>query len=64
MQLDHWVTNFQDEVLGSQVPILEVEQLYEEGLTALKAGARITKFLSIITSRKVREKLRKRAQKT
>ena len=44
----------------SHVPIDQVAQLYELELTALKAGARITGFLTILTTRKVRALLRQR----
>jgi hypothetical protein len=39
----------------SHVSIEQVAQLYERELTALKVGARITGFLTILTIRKVRE---------
>jgi hypothetical protein len=50
------------EVLAQQsyVPIDQVAQLYERELTALTLGARITGFLAILTTRKVREILRQR----
>jgi hypothetical protein len=44
----------------SHVPIDQVAQLYEHELTGLKVGARITDFLTILTTRKVREILRQR----
>ena len=44
----------------SHVPIDQVAQLYEHELAVLKAGARITSFLPILTTRKVREILRQR----
>ena len=44
----------------SHVPIDQVAQLYERELTALTVGARITGFLTILTTRKVREILRQR----
>ena len=48
--------------LESHMSIIDVEQLYEEELAVLKTGPHITNFLSIITSRKVRERLRRRAR--
>jgi hypothetical protein len=42
----------------SHVSIDQVAQLYERELAALKVGARITGFLIILTTRKVREILR------
>ena len=42
----------------SHVPIDQVAQLYERELAMLKVGARITGFLTILTTRKVREILR------
>jgi hypothetical protein len=42
----------------SHVSIDHVAQLYERELAALKVGARITGFLTILTTRKVREILR------
>ena len=44
----------------SHVPIDHVAQLYERELAALTVSARITGFLSILTTRKVREILRQR----
>jgi Protein of unknown function (DUF3562) len=44
----------------SHVPVDQVTQLYERELTALTVGARITGFLAILTTRKVREILRQR----
>jgi hypothetical protein len=44
----------------SQVPIDHVAQLYERELAVLTVGARITGFLTILTTRKVRELLRQR----
>jgi hypothetical protein len=44
----------------SHVSINQVAQLYERELAALKVGARITGFLTILTIRKVRELLRQR----
>jgi hypothetical protein len=44
----------------SHVSIDHVAQLYEHELAVLKAGARITSFLPILTIRKVREILRQR----
>jgi hypothetical protein len=44
----------------SHVSIDHVAQLYERELAALKVGARITGFLTILTIRKVREILRQR----
>jgi hypothetical protein len=48
------------EALAQQlyVPIDHVAQLYERELAALTVSARITGFLSILTTRKVREILR------
>lgn len=43
------------------VPIEQVAQLYEGELAGLAVGARITGFLTIITTRKVREVLRQRS---
>ena len=50
------------EALAQQlsVPIDHVAQLYERELAALTGSARITGFLSILTTRKVREILRQR----
>jgi Protein of unknown function (DUF3562) len=50
------------EALAQQlcVPIDHVAQLYERELAALTVSARITGFLSILTTRKVREILRQR----
>jgi hypothetical protein len=45
----------------SHVPIEQVAQLYEHELAGLKVGARITSFLTILTTRKVREILRQRS---
>ena len=45
----------------SHVPIDQVAQLYEHELAVLKVGARITGFLTILTTRKVREILRQRS---
>jgi len=42
----------------SHVSIDQVAQLYERELAALKIGARVTGFLTILTTRKVREILR------
>ena len=42
----------------SHVPIDQVTRLYERELAALTVGARITSFLTILTTRKVREILR------
>jgi hypothetical protein len=42
----------------SHVSIDQVAQLYERELAALKVGARITSFLTILTTRKVRAILR------
>jgi hypothetical protein len=44
----------------SHLPIDQVAQLYEHELTGLKVGARVTSFLTILTTRKVREILRQR----
>ena len=44
----------------SEFPIDEVAHLYEEELTELRIGARITSFLPIFAIRNVREALRKR----
>ena len=44
----------------SHVPIDQVAQLYERELAMLAVGARITGFLTILTTRKVREILRQR----
>jgi hypothetical protein len=44
-----------------QVPIDHVAQLYARELAVLTAGARITGFLPILTTRKVREILRQRS---
>jgi hypothetical protein len=44
----------------AHVPIDHVAQLYAHELTVLTVGARITGFLSILTTRKVREILRQR----
>lgn len=45
----------------SHVSIAQVTQLYKRELAALKVGARITGFLTILTTRKVRELLRQRS---
>ena len=42
----------------SDVPIDHIAQLYERELATLTVSARITGFLSILTTRKVREILR------
>src|SRR5687768_10820817 len=42
----------------AHVPIEQVAQLYAHELAVLTAGARITGFLTILTTRKVREILR------
>ena len=42
----------------AQVPIEQVTRLYVHELAALTAGARITTFLSTLTTRKVRALLR------
>jgi uncharacterized protein DUF3562 len=44
----------------SHVPIDHVAQLYERELAVLTVGARITGFLTVLTTRKVRELLRQR----
>ena len=44
----------------SDVPIDHIAELYERELAALTVSARITGFLSILTTRKVREILRQR----
>jgi hypothetical protein len=44
----------------SQVPAIQVKQMYEEELAELQVGARITAFLDILAIRKVREMLRQR----
>ena len=44
----------------SHVPIEHVAQLYERELAVLTVGARLTGFLTILTTRKVRELLRQR----
>ena len=44
----------------AQVPFEDVAQLYARELTALTAGAHITSFLPILTTRKVRALLRQR----
>jgi len=46
----------------AQVPREAVAQLYAREWAALTAGARITSFLSILTTRKVRALLRQRGQ--
>jgi hypothetical protein len=50
------------EVLAREahVPLDDVAQLYARELAALTAGARITSFLPILTTRKVRAILRQR----
>jgi Protein of unknown function (DUF3562) len=50
------------EVLAREahVPLDDVAQLYARELAALTAGARITNFLPILTTRKVRAILRQR----
>jgi Protein of unknown function (DUF3562) len=45
----------------SQVPIDEVARLYEDEWAELEDGARITGFLAILTTRNVREMLRRRS---
>jgi hypothetical protein len=42
----------------AQVPIEDVTRLYAHELAALTAGARITTFLPVLTTRKVRAILR------
>jgi hypothetical protein len=42
----------------AHMPIEQVAQLYARELVVLTAGARITSFLTILTTRKVREILR------
>jgi hypothetical protein len=37
----------------------EVEKIYEQELTLLASGARITQYLGVLTTRRVRAKLRK-----
>ena len=51
------------EVLARQshVPIEQVARLYKHELAVLTVGARITSFLTILTTRKVREILRQRS---
>jgi len=44
----------------AQVPIEDVLELYARELTAVTAGARITQFLVILTTRRVRAILRRR----
>ena len=44
----------------AHVPIDQVAQLYEHELAVLTVGARITGFLTILTTRKVRDILRQR----
>ena len=44
----------------AHVPLDDVAQLYARELAALTAGARITNFLPILTTRKVRAILRQR----
>jgi Protein of unknown function (DUF3562) len=44
----------------AHVPIDQVAQLYEHELAVLTVDARITGFLTILTTRKVREILRQR----
>jgi hypothetical protein len=45
----------------SQAPIDEVTRLYEDEWAELEDGARITGFLAILTTRNVREMLRRRS---
>ena len=45
----------------SHVPINHVAQLYARELAALAVGAHITGFLTVLTTRKVREILRQRS---
>ena len=37
----------------------EVERIYEQELTQLSSGAKITQFLGVLTSKRVRMRLRK-----
>jgi hypothetical protein len=37
----------------------EVEKIYEQELTQLASGAKITQFLGVLTSKRVRMRLRK-----
>lgn len=43
----------------TQTSIDEVEKLYEQELTQLSSGAKITQFLGVLTSKRVRMRLRK-----
>jgi hypothetical protein len=45
----------------TQVPLDEVARLYEDEWAELEEGARITGFLAILTTRNVREMLRRRS---
>jgi hypothetical protein len=45
----------------AHVPVEEVTRLYEDEWAELEDGARITGFLAIFTTRKVREALRRRS---
>src|SRR5690348_16528730 len=45
----------------AHVPVEQVAQLYAHELAVLTVGARITSFLTILTTRKVREILRQRS---
>ena len=46
----------------AHVPIDHVAQLYARELAVFTAGARITSFLTILTTRKIREILRQHCQ--
>ena len=43
----------------THVSIDEVEKIYEQELTQLASGAKITQYLGVLTTRRVRAKLRK-----
>lgn len=45
----------------SKVPVDEVARLYRNEWAALEDGARITSFVAILTTRNVREMLRRRS---
>ena len=46
--------------LETHVPVSQIEPLYQQELAVLRVDARITAYLDILTSRKIREMLRQR----
>ena len=43
----------------TRTSIAEVEKIYEQELTQLSSGAKITQFLGVLTSKRVRMRLRR-----